>query len=519
MYLTQSLHRSVQQHPDRIAVRWGDKTRTFAEFANRVARLAGALKKLGVQPGDRVAMLSLNSERYLEYQMAVPWVGAVLNPCNIRWSPAEILYSLEDSGSTVLLVDDTFKALVPQFRSESAHLREFIHCGDGEAPEGLHGFEALIAQSEPVADALRRGNDLAGIFYTGGTTGFPKGVMLSHNNLCSSGLAARAEGLARPGGTYLHAAPMFHLADMGLAFPHWIEGNTHSIIPMFDPAKVLDAIEQHRVTNLCLVPTMIQMVLDHPSMGPHRDLSSLRSVFYGASAVPDALLMRAQKAIPHAEVFQGFGMTELSPVGTILPSSYLTEEGRQHGKVGSSGRATGCTEAKIVDGAGLEVPRGTVGEIIVRGPNVMMGYWNKPELTAAALRNGWMHTGDGARMDEDGFITVVDRLKDMIKTGGENVFSAEVENALAKHPGVSASAVIAIPDEQWGEAVHAVVVRTVGSSVTAAALIDHCKCLIAGYKSPRSIDFVDALPLSGAGKILKTKLREPFWRGSDRKVA
>ena len=519
MYLTQSLHRSVQQHPHRIAVRWGEQTRTFGEFADRVARFAGALQKLGVQSGDRVAMLSLNSERYLEYQMAVPWAGAVLNPCNIRWSPAEILYSLEDSGSTVLLVDETFKGMVAQFRRESTTLREFIYCGDGETPEGMHGYEALVAQTAPVADALRRGNDLAGIFYTGGTTGFPKGVMLSHNNLCSSGLAVRAEGLARPGGTYLHAAPMFHLADMGLAFPHWVEGNTHSIIPAFDPSKVLDTIEQHRVTNLCLVPTMIQMMLDHPSMGPQRDLSSLRTVFYGASAVPDALLLRAQKAIPQAEVFQGFGMTELSPVGTILPSSYLSEENRHLGKLGCSGLATFCTEAKIVDGEGNEVPRGTVGEIIVRGPNVMMGYWNKPELTAAALRNGWMHTGDGGRMDQEGFVTVVDRLKDMIKTGGENVFSAEVENALAKHPAVVMSAVIAIPDPQWGEAVHAVVVLAPGQQVTAEEIIAHCKTLIAGYKSPRSVAFVDALPMTGAGKILKTRLREPFWQGRERGIA
>ena len=519
MYLTQSLHRSVQQHPDRVAVRWGDKTRTFREFADRVARFAGALQKLGVQSGDRVAMLSLNSERYLEYQMAVPWAGAVLNPCNIRWSPAEILYSLEDSGSTVLLVDETFKGMVAQFRRESTTLREFIYCGDGDTPEGMHNYETLVAQTAPVPDALRRGNDLAGIFYTGGTTGFPKGVMLSHNNLCSSGLAVRAEGIARPGGTYLHAAPMFHLADMGLAFPHWVEGNTHSIIPAFDPAKVLDTIEQHRVTNLCLVPTMIQMMLDHPSMGPQRDLSSLRTVFYGASALPDALLLRAQQAIPQAEVFQGFGMTELSPVGTILPSTYLTEENRHLGKLGSSGRATFCTEAKIVDGEGNEVPRGTVGEIIVRGPNVMMGYWNKPELTAAALRNGWMHTGDGGRMDEDGFITVVDRLKDMIKTGGENVFSAEVENALAKHPAVMMSAVIAIPDPQWGEAVHAVVVLRPGQEATQEDIVAHCKALIAGYRSPRSVAFVDALPMTGAGKILKTRLREPFWQGLERAVA
>ena len=519
MYLTQCLHRSVQQHPDRIAVRFGDRQRTFREFVDRVARLAGALQRLGMQSGDRVAMLSLNSDRYLEYQMGVPWGGGVLNPCNIRWSPAEILYSLEDSGSTILLVDETFKDLVERFRRDSSMLREVIYCGDADVPAGTHGYEALLAQADPVPDALRRGEDLAGIFYTGGTTGFPKGVMLSHGNMGSAGLALRAEGLARAGGTFLHAAPMFHLADMGLALPHWIEGNTHSIIPAFNPEQVLDTIEAHQVTNLMLVPTMIQMMLDHPTMGPQRDLSSLQTVFYGASAVPEALLDRAMKAIPNAEVFQGFGMTELAPVATILPPWYQTVDGRKRGKLGSSGRATYCAEVRIVDPEGNEVPRGTVGEIIARGPNVMQGYWNKPELTTAAVRDGWMHTGDGGRMDDEGFITVVDRLKDMIKTGGENVYSAEVENALAKHPAVAASAVIAIPSEQWGEAVHAVVVLSKGQGASAAELIAHCKTLIAGYKCPRSIDLVDALPLSGAGKVLKTRLREPFWQGHERGVA
>ncbi len=519
MYLTQSLHRAVQAHPERIAVRFGERQRTFAEFEDRVARLADALQTLGMQVGDRVAMLSLNSDRYLEYQMGVPWGGGVLNPCNTRWLPSEILYSLDDSGSTILLVDDHHKAMVEQLRRESSSLRAVIYCGDGVAPEGMHSYEALLALARPAPDALRRGEDLAGIFYTGGTTGFPKGVMLSHNNMCSAALALRCEGLAKPDGVFLHSAPMFHLADMGLALPHWIEGNAHSIIPSFNPAQVLDTIESHRVTNLMLVPTMLQMLLDAPSMGAHRDLSSLRSVFYGASAVPEALLLRAIQAIPNAEVFQGFGMTELSPVATILPSWYCTEVGRESGKLRSSGRATYCTEVRIVDPEGHEVPRGTVGEITVRGPNVMQGYWNQPELTALAVRDGWMHTGDGGTMDTDGFIAVVDRLKDMIKSGGENVFSAEVENAITKHPAVVACAVIGIPSEQWGEAVHAVIVLRPGVDVTAADLIAHCKSQIASYKCPRSIDFVDALPLTGAGKVLKTKLREPFWQGRDRAVA
>jgi len=519
MYLTQALHRALQQHSDGIAVRFNDRQRTFRELADRVARLAGALQKLGMQAGDRVAMLSLNSDRYLEYQMAVPWGGGVLNPCNVRWSASEILYSLDDSGSTILLVDEAFRSMSEQFRRDSSTLREVVYCGDGDAPSGMHGYEGLLAEADPVSDALRRGDDLAGIFYTGGTTGFPKGVMLSHTNMCSSGLALRAEGLASSGGTYLHCAPMFHLADMGLAMAHWIEGNTHSIIPAFNPELVLDALERDRVTHLLLVPTMIQMMIDHPAMKKPRDLSALQTIVYGASPISVTLIERAMAALPGVGFVQAYGMTELSPLATINPASSHTPEGRRGGRLRSAGRASHCVELRIVDPQGNEVPRGTVGEVVVRGPNVMQGYWNKPELTAAVVRDGWMHTGDGALMDDDGFIFIADRLKDMIISGGENVYSGEVENALAQHPGVAACAVIGVPSDQWGESVHAVVVRAAGLDPSAAELIAHCKSLIAGYKCPRSVEFIDALPLSGAGKILKTKLREPFWQGRERGVA
>ncbi|MDP9139380.1 MAG: long-chain-fatty-acid--CoA ligase [Pseudomonadota bacterium] len=519
MYLTQALHRAVQQHPQRIAVQFGDRRSTFLQFTDRVARLAGALQKLGLQAGDRVAMLSLNSDRYLEYQMAVPWAGGVLNPCNTRWSSAEIVYSLDDSGSTILLVDETFRAVVEQFRSQSNSLREVIYCGDGDVPAGMHGYESLLAEATPVGDAMRRGEDLAGIFYTGGTTGFPKGVMLSHNNLCTSALAIRAEGLATPDGIYLHVAPMFHLADMGMAAAHWIEGNTHSVLPAFNPEHVLDAIERDRVTHVLLVPTMIQMLVDHPAMQKPRDLSSLQAIIYGASPIAEAVLDRAMTALPGVGFVQAYGMTELSPVATVNPARYHTAEGRKLGKLRSAGRATFCAEVRIIDDHGEPVPLGTVGEVVVRGLNVMQGYWNKPDLTAQAVRDGWMHTGDGAYMDADGFIFVVDRLKDMIISGGENVYSNEVENALAQHPAVQACAVIGIPSPQWGESVHAVIVRKPGVDVTPDALIAHCKSLIAGYKCPRSIDFIEALPLSGAGKVLKTALREPFWQNQKHRVS
>lgn len=519
MYLTQALHRAEQQHPNRIAVQFGERQHTFREFTQRVARLAGALQALGMQTGDRVAMLSLNSDRYLEYQMAVPWAGGVLNPCNTRWSAAEIAYSLTDSGSAILLVDDTFVPMVTSLRKEAGSLREVVYCGDGPVPEGMVGYERMVAQSAPVEDAVRRGEDLAGIFYTGGTTGFPKGVMLSHTNMCSSGLAVRAEGLATPGGVYLHAAPMFHLADMGLAMPHWFEGNTHVIVPAFNPELVLDTIERYRVTHALFVPTMIQMTVDHPAMQQPRDLSSLKSIAYGASPISEAVLDRAMAALPGVGFTQAYGMTELSPLATINPAYYHSAEGRKLGKLRAAGRAGFCVEVRIVDSAGNEVPHGTVGEVAVRGPNVMQGYWNKPEQTAQALRNGWMHTGDGAYMDDEGFIFIADRLKDMIITGGENVYSAEVENALAQHPGVASCAVIGIPSVEWGETVHAVVVAKPGASATAEELMAHCKQLIAHYKCPRSVDFREALPLSGAGKVLKTTLREPFWKNRTRNVA
>jgi acyl-CoA synthetase (AMP-forming)/AMP-acid ligase II len=222
MYITQTLRRAVQQRPDQIAVSFGDRKRTFKEFGDRVARLANALKKLGVQSGDRVAMLSLNSDRYLEYQMAVPWAGGGLNPCNTRWSAAEIQYSLKDSETRILLMDEALRLLAETIRGQSSCVQEWIYCGEGETPSGMHDYETLIDQNEPVHDALRGGNDLAGIFYTGGTTGFPKGVMLSHANILASGLSVASEGIGPRGATYLHAAPMFHLADIGMAMAHWL---------------------------------------------------------------------------------------------------------------------------------------------------------------------------------------------------------------------------------------------------------------------------------------------------------
>lgn len=515
MYLTQPLHRALQQHPERIACIYADRERTFAEFAERVARLAGGLHQLGVRSGHRVAMLALNSDRYLEYLAAVPWADGVLVPVNTRWSASEIGHALRDCEAQVLLIDDEFMPMLPELRASVPVLRKVIYVGDGSA-NGLVDYEELVAGSDPVSDARRGGDALAALFYTGGTTGLAKGVMLSHANLMVSALGCAAVGYwVTQGGRYLHSAPMFHLADLCLWMAHSLAGNTHVIVPKFDPTAVLAAVAKHRVTDLFLVPTMIQMLVDHPGAAGY-DLSSVRRFCYGASPISEAVLQRTMRLLPDVGLAQAYGMTELSPVATLLgPDDHRGGTARLR----SAGRAAPHSEVRIVDERDNEVPRGTVGEIVCRGGHVMLGYWKQPEATAAAVRDGWMHTGDGGYMDQDGYLYVVDRIKDMIVSGGENVYSAEVENALCQHPAVAACAVIGVPDPTYGERVHAVVVAAPGADVTAEALRAHAKGLIAGYKAPRTFEFVDELPRSGAGKVLKRELRRRHWEAAPRGVS
>jgi acyl-CoA synthetase (AMP-forming)/AMP-acid ligase II len=518
MSITQGIKRNVQQNRDGRATAFGERAQTWGKFQDRVARLAGGFKFLGVETGDRVAILALNSDRYLEYFVAVPWAGGVLVPLNIRWSVAENVYSLNDCGATVLLVDDAFIGLAAPIMAEAKSVRAVIHMGDGPRPAEMIGYEELIERSAAVADAGRAGEDLAGIFYTGGTTGFPKGVMLPHRSLWASAAALCGAVDIERGSIYLHAAPMFHLADGAMTMATLLAGSSHAMIPAFNPELVMEAIGRHRVSHVLLVPTMINILVSHPKLA-EADMSSLRRLLYGASPIPETLLVQAMRAIPDCQFIQAYGQTELSPVATILPFACHVVDGEKAGKLKSAGRAAMCNEIEIVDAEGVEVPLGTVGEIRARGPNAMLGYWNKPKETAAALRDGWVHTGDAGYVDEEGFVYIVDRVKDMIVSGGENVYSAEVENAVAKHPAVAQCAVIGIPDDKWGEAVHAIVILKDGQGATAQAIIEHCHTVIAGYKCPRSIEFrTEPMPLSGAGKVLKRELRRPFWEGKSRQV-
>jgi acyl-CoA synthetase (AMP-forming)/AMP-acid ligase II len=520
MYITQALKRAVQIHRHGIATIDGTRQRTWAEFAERVAKLAGVLQALDLRAGGRVAILTLNSDRYLEYFFAVPWAGGVVVPLNIRLAPPELIYMLNDSGAEILIVDDAFQAILPAFRGTLTTVKHVVFAGTGLTPKGTVNYEASLATAHAVPDVERGGDHVAGIFYTGGTTGLAKGVMLTHDNIVSNTLNALAsmDTTCEPL-VYLHAAPMFHIADCSTNCNITLRAGTHVFIPKFDVEATLTTIQEHGITLIFLVPTMVNMLANFPGVETY-DLSSLRTIGYGASPMPEAVLAKAMQVFPACEFIQGYGMTETSPLITLLAGKYHTFTGPFAGKMASAGQAAPSVEVKIVDDQDQEVPSGTVGEIITRGPHVMKGYWNKPDETAQALRGGWMHTGDAGYMDEDGFVYIVDRVKDMIITGGENVYSVEVEHVIYQHPAIAMCAVIGIPSEAWGEAIHAVVVCKEGCSVTEANVIAHCKERIAGYKCPRSVDIRQApLPLSGAGKILKTELRAPFWAGKTQQVS
>lgn len=508
MYLTQSLHRAVQQYPDKIATIFGDRQRTYRELGGRVAKLAGALQNLDVKAGDRIAILAANSDDYLETYLAVWWAGAVINPVNIRWSAAEIVYSLNDCDASILLVDSTYVDLAQKFREDAKTLRHLIYMGQERPPEGMLSFDHIMETASCVEDSYRKGDDIAAVMYTGGTTGFPKGVVLSHTNIglpCLSSVSAQYGY----GSRFLHAAPMFHAATLVYMVGQLLNAGTHVIIPTFSPVAVMEAIQKEKTADVFLVPTMIQMIVDHPARIQY-DLSALKHIWYGGSTIAEALLERAMAAFPNAGFIQLYGLTEM-PVTALLSPYFHTTEGRKGGKLRAAGCATSITMVKICDTAGKELPRGSVGEIVIAGPNVMQGYWNKPAETAAALlESGWLRTGDGGYMDDDGLFYVVDRIKDMFISGGENIYAAEVENAIAQHPSVATCAVIGVPSEQWGETVHAVVVLKSGiHPFTAEELLAHCRKLIAGYKCPRSVEFRTELPISGAGKVLKHVLREP----------
>jgi long-chain acyl-CoA synthetase len=492
------LRRALLVAADREAVICGEEHLTYAEIWDRCRRLAGGLLGLGLQPGDRVAIVGANSHRYLEAYQAIPGAGLVVVPLNSRHTAAELRYALADSGARVLFssLDDP---------------------GLGECVDYVvdldEGYEKLLEGAEPFDFGDVQETALAGLFYTGGTTGASKGVMLTHRNLIANAMHFSMCWPFRPDTRWMIAAPLFHAAgSIAVLATVWNAGR-QVVLPSFDPGAALELIERHRVTATLVVPTVLAAMSEEQVSRP-RDVSTLAYLSHGGAPISTDTLRRAAMAFPSAQMLHIYGATETAPIATLLPREELLLDTT---RARSCGQPAPGVDVAVIGTDGSRVPAREVGQLAVRGPNVMAGYWHKPEESAAVLVGGWYLTGDLGYMDDEGYVYLVDRAKDMIVSGAENVYCTEVEEALYSHPAVLEAAVFGIPDDRWGEAVHAVVVTR--SDVAVRGLLAHCREHIAGYKVPKSIEVSgEPLPKSAAGKILKRQMRERYWNSAGTRV-
>ena len=484
---------------------------TWHSLSERVARLAGALRSLGLERGDRVAILAMNSAEYLGLYFAIPWAGGICVPINIRLNPQEVVFWLNDSQSRILIVDDAFAEIAAMIRDQLRTVEHIVHLGDSAAPSRMHAMRELLDDSTPMDDAGRCDDDVALLLYTGGTTGTSKGVMLTHECFIFAALQWSHAVTVNASDTLLVAIPMFHLAAALNCIAAMMLAAELVILPRFDAKDTLKAIETQRVTKAAFVPAILELLIRSPSFDT-TDVSSLKRITYGGAPMPAPILEYAQEKLPQVNFYQIYGQTECGGVATCLTPEYHVLEGSKSRKRNTAGKPVTGTDIRILAPDGTELPAGTAGEICLRGPSTSPGYWNLPALTESLYTDGWLHTGDVGFLDEDGFLTIIDRIKDMIISGGENVFAAEVENVLYQHSAVAQCAVIGIPSRKWGEQVHAVVRLIEGASVSERELMDFCRSRIAAYKSIRSVEFRDEpFPLSSMNKILKRELRKPHW--------
>lgn len=510
------LEKALSLYADNEAVVCGKARFTYREFADRVYGLANFLRGTGIEKGGCVAILHQNSHEFLESYFAVAQLGAILNPLNFRLSPKELAFILRDSGASHLIASRRFIPVLELVLKMETGLNQVVLTGrKGEESPSFEsmGYEDILRGESAVPPPIPEmsDHDVAHLYYTSGTTGEPKGVMLSHKNVCIHALAAIAELKLDDSDHWIHAAPLFHLADAWATFALTWVGGAHIVVPDFDPPQLLSTMEKERVTITNMIPTMLNVLVNTPGVETY-DFSSLRVILSGGAPIAPEVVKRIMGTFK-CDYIQTYGMTETSPYLTlsILKENLakLSPE-EQFSYKATTGRPFLGVLLKVVREDGTEVAPNNkeVGEIIVKGDIVTEGYWNRPEETAKNIKNGWLYTGDMAVIGREGYVNIVDRKKDMIITGGENVYSVEVENILYAHPSILEAAVIGLPDPKWGEAVVAVVVLKPGHRASAQDIIQYCKEQIAGYKAPKAVVFVQELPKTGSGKIYKKGLKE-----------
>jgi fatty-acyl-CoA synthase len=515
------LRYAEQQYPQRTAVVCNQDRFTYAQFADRTRRLAGALRQAGVQPGDRIAFLSTNCHRLLEAYYGVLEAGSVLLPLNIRLAPSELSYVLNDAEATVLFVEKQFLGLVDSFRKEIPCVKTFCQLDGTLGASWLspHNYDALLEAATPYRANITSidENTLAELFYTSGTSANPKGVMLTHRNIYLHAQNVCTGFNTENGAVELHTIPLFHANGWGVAHFLTLLGGKHVMMQRFETKEVFRLIEKEGVRSFSVVPIMATALVNCPERHKY-NLSSLRRIVIGGAASSPTLIREVERELG-CECFSGYGLTETCPSLSISPMKLgMGWEGEQrYAGQAMTGYAFPGTELRVVDANDNDVPRDgkTIGEIIARSDGVMEGYWRQPAASAEALRGGWFHTGDMATLNQEGYLLIVDRKKDIIVSGGENISSLEVEKAILAHPKVLEAAVLPVPDERWGEVPKALVVLKPDVDLTEAELIEFCRTHLSHYKCPRSVEFVASLPKTGTGKILKRDLRKKYWEGRD----
>jgi long-chain acyl-CoA synthetase len=501
------LQRTLRLHGERPAVRDDEGDLTWARFGDHVARAATVLADRGVQRGQRFAVIGRNSYRQAELIHGGYWSGTVPVPINYRLAVPEIVAILDDAECTDLAIESPFLDLLDD--PALGRWRDRAFCIDRSPDPRWPDYDTLKATATQRDPHDPDENDDAILLYTGGTTGRAKGVRLSHRNIVANALQLAHLMSARADDVYLHSAPMFHSTHLK-ATAMTMCGGAHAYLADFTSARLLDAIARHQVTIASLVPTMIIRLLEAPDLG-RRDLSKLRLITYGTSPMPAAWTKRTMKAFPGVGLHQYYGLTETSPVVAALDEDdHRRAMMEKESLLKAAGRPLSCVDVRIVDEAGNDLPIGGSGEIVLRGPQLTKGYLNRPKENAEAFRDGWFHTGDVGAMDSEGYLYVLDRKTEMVVTGGENVYTQEVEAALCQCPGISEAAVFGVPHPQFGEALMAAIVPRNGQRPAEKDIITFSRHLIAGYKIPRRFMFVDALPRSAVGKVLKHELRRLY---------